>query len=67
MAREPKVEDDGTCYLSFRVKVEPSLLYDVERLRVSIGREQGMWVSKTQLLMKCVRIGINELKECYDE
>ncbi len=34
MAREPKVEDDGTCYLSFRVKVEPSLLYDVERLRV---------------------------------
>ena len=68
MAREPRIEDDGRCWLQMRIKVDPSVVADIERLRVAVGRELGIHtMTGTQIMMKCLSKGIDVLKEYYDE
>ncbi len=68
MAREPRIEDDGRCWLQMRIKVDPSVVADIERLRVVLERELGIHtMTGTQIMMKCLSAGIDVLKEHYDE
>tara|TARA_R100000388_G_scaffold87848_1_gene67914 strand:+ start:582 stop:740 length:159 start_codon:yes stop_codon:yes gene_type:complete len=51
-----------------RIKVDPSVVADIERLRVVLERELGIHtMTGTQIMMKCLSAGIDVLKEHYDE
>jgi hypothetical protein len=67
-ALDPKIEKDGMCWLSIRVKVDPGFIETLERLRVAMIRESGLYnIKGNQVVLACLKTGLDSLKDNYDE
>tara|TARA_Y100000114_G_scaffold155950_1_gene181491 strand:+ start:1212 stop:1442 length:231 start_codon:yes stop_codon:yes gene_type:complete len=67
-ALNPKVESDGMCWLSIRVKVDPEFVETLERVRLSMIQESGLYnIRGNQVVLACLKTGLDSLKDNYDE